>query len=113
MGSGSQTSSGSIRSRRASQSWKASPRFGGRAGQPVQRDRVPVVVQEQDGRLLNDHPGDVGEPEVGAAEEPPRAVQVKPVEGPALAEQVAQVAAPQVGEGEIPRSCTEAFVSLR
>ena len=50
-------------------------RFRGRASQSVQGDRVPVVVQEQDGGLLNDHPGDVSEPEVGSAEEPPARVR--------------------------------------
>ena len=40
----------------------------GRARQPVQRDRVAVVVQDQQRRLLDEHPRDVVEPEVGAAE---------------------------------------------
>ncbi|MGZ3486458.1 MAG: SDR family NAD(P)-dependent oxidoreductase, partial [Isosphaeraceae bacterium] len=44
------------------------PRFGCGASQTVERNRVPVVVQEQDGRFLDDHPGDVIEPEASTLE---------------------------------------------
>ena len=62
---------------------------------------MPVVVQHQDRRFLDDHPGDVIEPEIRPAKQPAGAVQIESVEHPPLAEQVAQVAAPQVGERQV------------
>ena len=62
---------------------------------------MAVVVEQQDGRLLHEHPRDVVEPEIGAAEEAAGSAQIEPVERPALAEQVAQVAAPQVGQSQV------------
>ena len=56
----------------------------GRTGQAVQRDRVAVVVEDQEGRLLHEQPRDVVEPEVGAAKEPAGSAQIEPVDRSAL-----------------------------
>src|SRR5208283_3933298 len=84
-------------------------RFGCRAGQTVERNRVPVVVQEQDRRFLDDQPGDVIEPEIGTTKQSAGAVQVEPVQNPPLAEQVAQVASPQVGERQVAQQLHRGF----
>ena len=62
---------------------------------------MAVVVENQERRLLDEQPRDVVEPEVRPAEEAAGPAQVEPVERPALAQQVAQVAAPQVGQRQV------------
>ena len=45
-----------------------SPRRRRRAGQPIKRNRVAVVIQQQQSSLLHEHSRDVIEPEIGTAE---------------------------------------------
>ena len=105
---------GSILSRPASQARNLAAHRVGRAGQAVERDRVAVVVEDQEGRLLHEHPRDVVEPEIGTAEQAAGPAQVEPVDRPTLAQQVPQVAAPEVAQSaRLPRSWTDALVSLR
>ena len=62
---------------------------------------MAVVVEQQQGRLLHQHPRDVVEPEIGAAEQAARAAQVEPVDRSPFSQQVPQVASPEVGERQV------------
>ena len=62
---------------------------------------MAVVVEDQEGRLLDQHPRDVVEPEVGPAEQAAGPAQVEPVDRSALPQQVPEVAAPQVAQGQV------------
>ena len=45
---------------------------------------MAVVVENQEGRLLDEHPRDVVEPEIRAAEQAAGPAQVEPVDRPAF-----------------------------
>ena len=62
---------------------------------------MAVVVEDQEGRLLHEQPRDVVEPEIGPAEKPPARLRSSRSIDPALAEQVPQVAAPEVAQGQV------------
>ena len=102
-GSGIQTSCGSILSRPASQQRNSCRTAIRRACQPIERNRVAVVVENQDRRFLDKHSRDVVEPEVGPSEQAARSTQIEPVECPALPQEVAQVAAPQIAQSQVPQ----------